>query len=163
MDRKGTATGQRHRPKIVWLHQRILVDSLLWPQHRKGGLAAFERRLYSEDMNTDNERQKRSTPRRGLRGLLVIFFVSEICACIAAPAGKPKSTIDFNRDIRPIFSDNCYTCHGPDSGKRKAGLRLDQQEGAIAELKSGNRAIVPGDLSKSALVARITTNDEDDR
>src|SRR5437773_12420550 len=72
-------------------------------------------------------------------------------------------TVEFNRDIRPIFSDNCYACHGPDQNKRKAGLRLDQKEGALSELKSGNHAIVPGDIAKSALIARLTTKDDDDR
>jgi hypothetical protein len=74
----------------------------------------------------------------------------------AAPA------VDFNRDIRPIFSEHCYACHGPDEGKRKAGLRLDQQEVAFGVLKSGERAIVPGDLQKSALVRRIQETNEDD-
>src|SRR6266478_2585810 len=112
-------------------------------------------------MDKDKKRQERSTPNCG-SGFLIALLLLEIYTRAATPAGKPKSTIDFNRDIRPIFSDNCYTCHGPDSGKRKAGLRLDQQEGAMTELKSGNRAIVPGDVSKSALIARITTTDEDD-
>jgi mono/diheme cytochrome c family protein len=80
---------------------------------------------------------------------------------VAFGAGAGK--VDFNRDIRPIFSDNCYTCHGPDAGKRKAGLRLDRQDDALAELKSGDHAIVPGDISKSALIARITSKDEDER
>ena len=82
---------------------------------------------------------------------------------VAATGTKSKLTVDFNRDIRPIFSDNCYACHGPDANKRKAGLRLDQKEGALGELKSGDHAIVPGDPSKSALIARITAKDEDDR
>jgi hypothetical protein len=72
------------------------------------------------------------------------------------------SAVDFNRDIRPILSDRCYACHGPDEGKRKAGLRLDVKEEPFKELKSGNRAIVPGDLAKSALIQRLTTTDPDD-
>src|SRR5205085_141046 len=56
-----------------------------------------------------------------------------------------------------------YACHGPDSGKRKAGLRLDLKDGAFAQLKSDNFAIVPKHPEKSALVERITAKDEDER
>jgi len=53
--------------------------------------------------------------------------------------------VDFNRDVRPLLSDRCYGCHGPDADKgRKAGLRLDEPEGATKKLKSGERAVVPG-------------------
>jgi hypothetical protein len=83
-------------------------------------------------------------------------FVGARVVCGAAAA------IDFNRDIRPIISDNCIACHGPDKEKRKAGLRLDEEAGSRAELKSGYRAIVPGKAEESALIARITTTDEDD-
>ena len=94
--------------------------------------------------------------------LLVGAFTPLLCS---APANPPirKSTVDYNRDIRPILSENCYTCHGPDAEKRKAGLRLDQKDSALAELKSGLRAIVPGNTNNSALISRITTADEDDR
>src|SRR5207302_7433901 len=67
-----------------------------------------------------------------------------------------------NRDIRPILSENCYACHGPDEEKRKAGLRLDLEEGALKALKSGGHAVVPHDSGKSLLVQRISTTDEDD-
>lgn len=72
--------------------------------------------------------------------------------------GLPK-TVDFNYDIRPILSDNCFTCHGPDSSSRKANLRLDTKEAATAVLKSGKAAIVPHQPGKSSLLARIKSTD----
>lgn len=71
--------------------------------------------------------------------------------------------IDYNRDIRPILSDNCYACHGPDPDARKAGLRLDGREDAFKPLRSGGFAIVPGAPGKSELLQRVMTSDEDDR
>jgi hypothetical protein len=68
-------------------------------------------------------------------------------------------TVEFNRDIRPIFSDKCYTCHGPDKGNRKTKLRFDTEAGAMADL-GGHFAIVPGDPEKSELVRRITAENK---
>ncbi|MBL9155167.1 MAG: PSD1 domain-containing protein [Verrucomicrobiales bacterium] len=68
--------------------------------------------------------------------------------------------ISFNRDVRPILSDNCFFCHGTDAKERKAGLRLDTFEGATAE-QDGVRAIVPGDPAKSAAWERILSDDPD--
>lgn len=71
-------------------------------------------------------------------------------------------SVDFNRDIRPILSDRCYACHGPDENKRKSGLRLDRKEDAFKALKSGRHALVPGDISGSSLVSRIRTTDPEE-
>jgi hypothetical protein len=68
----------------------------------------------------------------------------------------------YNRDIRPILSDNCFACHGPDKANQKGGLRLDVREQAMKPAKSGDVAIVPGDASKSALLTRIESDDEDE-
>src|SRR5215472_2829270 len=73
------------------------------------------------------------------------------------------ATVAYNRDVRPILSDNCFTCHGPDSAARKAGLRLDQRPLALAGGKSGTPAIVPGKPEAGELIKRITAEDEDDR
>ncbi len=82
----------------------------------------------------------------------------------ATPAETgPAGEIDFSRDIRPILSNNCFQCHGPDAHQRQAGLRLDTQEGALAALESGATAVVPGDLEQSALVRRITASDPGER
>ncbi len=96
---------------------------------------------------------------------LVFGFLLMAVMSVAAPAGAadplPK-TIEFNRDIRPILSENCFQCHGPDKAQRKAGLRLDSEAGAFAE-KDGVRALVAGDLAKSELFRRITSDDADER
>src|SRR5687767_987717 len=72
------------------------------------------------------------------------------------------ATIDFSRDIRPILSDNCFACHGPDQDQRKAKLRLDTKEDAFKAAKSGEFAIVPGDPAKSSLLKRVTATDPDE-
>ena len=70
--------------------------------------------------------------------------------------------ISFNRDIRPILSENCFACHGPDSASRKAKLRLDQEDGAIASAENSEGVIVPGKPEASELVARILSDDPDE-
>ena len=69
--------------------------------------------------------------------------------------------VSFNDDIRPLLSNSCYRCHGPDEGDRKGKLRLDTREGALHERK-GFAAIVPGNLEDSELIYRIVTDDEDE-
>ncbi len=76
--------------------------------------------------------------------------------------GAVAPAVDFNRDIRPIFSENCYTCHGPDTNKRKAGLRLDQKESAFGKAESGEVPITPGEPEKSEVMRRLTTEDKDE-
>jgi hypothetical protein len=68
--------------------------------------------------------------------------------------------IDFNRDIRPILSEYCFRCHGPDAEAREAGLRLDHRNSALSELDSGAVAIVPGNLEQSELVRRVMSDDD---
>jgi len=81
-----------------------------------------------------------------------------------APAfSQPVEKIQYARDILPILSTHCFTCHGPDEKLQKAGLRLDTHAGATKTLKSGGRAIVPGKGKDSELVARIFTDDESER
>lgn len=72
-----------------------------------------------------------------------------------------SGTISYNFEIRPILSDKCFNCHGPDANKREAGLRLDTEEGAYAALKDkpGAHAIVPGKPDMSELFLRISTTD----
>jgi mono/diheme cytochrome c family protein len=104
--------------------------------------------------------------------LFRMSFARHICLSCAAAlvlfawpsglfAGKDLGGVDFARDIQPLLSDNCFACHGPDAKQRKADLRLDTRDGALADL-DGVSAVVPGKPSESELVARITTDDEDD-
>src|SRR5437660_12631295 len=69
--------------------------------------------------------------------------------CLSQPPQKP--TIDFQREIRPILSENCFQCHGPDAGTRMAGLRLDLKESAMA--------VVKGKSAESLLYQRISATD----
>jgi len=91
-----------------------------------------------------------------------LFFASIMtlamarCAIGAETAATDDAGIDFRRDIRPILSDNCFQCHGPDSETREADLRLDVRDVA---LEAG--AIVPGDAESSEVVARVFADDED--
>ncbi len=88
--------------------------------------------------------------------------INQLLLWIGLAAAVPgRAEVDFNRDIRPLLSDNCYACHGPDSGKRKAGLRLDIHAGATAD-RGGYAAVVPGEPGKSALIQRILSKDPED-
>src|ERR1700686_2382194 len=79
-------------------------------------------------------------------------------ALAQGPAGPER--VQFNRDIRPIFSDKCYTCHGPDAANRKSKLRFDIEDGAKIELSKGRKAIVPGDPSQSEVYKRVASSDQ---
>jgi len=72
------------------------------------------------------------------------------------------ATIDFDRDIQPILSENCYQCHGPDAGARKAKLRLDRKEGALGKNEDGRAIVAPGRPADSELITRILSTDPDE-
>src|SRR5881396_4347736 len=96
-----------------------------------------------------------------VRAILTLLAATPVAAylAIAAPGDSKNSAlkpVDFNRDIRPILSDTCFACHGPDEKQRMAKLRFDTKEGAFAKPD----VIVPGDSGKSRLVQRITAADE---
>jgi hypothetical protein len=91
--------------------------------------------------------------------LAVLALTGPAPSALAQDAKSPPRPIDFNRDVRPILAGKCFQCHGPDDKARKAGLRLDVRAGATKALRSGSVAIVPGNLAKSELAARIGSDD----
>jgi Protein of unknown function (DUF1553)/Protein of unknown function (DUF1549)/Planctomycete cytochrome C len=104
-----------------------------------------------------------AVPRRLLMlGLVVgLATLAGFISTSTADNTSPKThKVDFNREVRPILAKNCLACHGQDEAKRAKGLRLDHREGAVKPLKSGEPAIVPGDPDSSAVVLRITEEDE---
>ncbi|HEV3263031.1 MAG TPA: DUF1549 domain-containing protein, partial [Gemmataceae bacterium] len=90
-----------------------------------------------------------------LVGLAAAWPLTTPMVCAAGEPSLP-AVVEFNRDVRPILSNNCFQCHGPDKAKRKAGLRFDNEDGAFADLGDGRRAITRGDAAKSLMVQRIS-------
>jgi hypothetical protein len=88
------------------------------------------------------------------------LFIIALAAAVVPPPLAAAGP-DFNRVVRPILSNRCFKCHGPDKANQEAGLRLDLRAAAIAELDSGERAIVPGHTGSSGVVARIMSDDPD--
>ena len=95
-----------------------------------------------------------------MKSLLPISILAAAASLHAAESTRPAK-IEFNRDVRPILSDNCYACHGFDPKHREADLRLDTFEGATQD-RDGAKGIVPGDLAKSDAWQRIISEDKDE-
>jgi len=91
---------------------------------------------------------------------LAMVVASSVALPTVARAAEPA--VDFNFDIRPLLSDRCFACHGPDDNARKGGLALHTREAATKGGKSGEPAIRPGAPDASELLRRITTQDPDD-
>ncbi len=88
--------------------------------------------------------------------LVAVRFAAVLIVASVLPTQQPVGGPDFAREVRPILSDNCFACHGPDAATRKADLRLDQHDGLLT-------VVVPGDLEASELVRRILHQDPEER
>ncbi|MGI9429291.1 MAG: c-type cytochrome domain-containing protein, partial [Bythopirellula sp.] len=95
-----------------------------------------------------------------MRLMILINVVS--CCIFCACRARGEAQVEFNRDVRPILSENCFFCHGFDEGKRQADLRLDTREGATRD-RGDYAAIVPGHADQSQLIERIFSHDPDIR
>ena len=91
------------------------------------------------------------------RAILATTAFTIFNVCVVA-AQEPAT---FPHDIKPLLARRCFSCHGPNT--HEGGLRLDKPESAVAELDSGQRAIVPGKIDESELIARVTATDESER
>ena len=94
----------------------------------------------------------------------MLVMIASVMTAASPATGKTKTNavpgkLEFNRDIRPILSDRCYSCHGPDARGRKANLRLDSFEGATA-LRGKTQPVVPGDPEHSRILQRVAAPDD---
>lgn len=110
-------------------------------------------------MQRTTSRIRRNVEAVRIGGLLLLFWLT---GSLGGTAWGADPRVDFNFDVRPLLSDRCFACHGPDETARKAKLRLDQRDGLFEPRKSGKPVVVPGDPQASVLIERIFTTDPDD-
>lgn len=92
-----------------------------------------------------------------------MFATRTVIALVLISSASWSADVSYNRDVRPILSNHCFTCHGPDSATREAGLRLDSFDTATATSETGTQVIVPGAPDKSEFIRRVTSTDSDHR
>lgn len=93
----------------------------------------------------------------------IVFFPNSRRAKGVEAASPAATKVDFDREIRPLLSDRCFRCHGPNEKDRKGGFRLDQEKSALGKSESGEHPIVPGKPESSELIRKITAADASER
>ena len=93
--------------------------------------------------------------------LMSVGLISVLASPCSGQTNGTKQDVDFSRQIQPILAKRCFACHGPDEAE--GGLRFTSQEDAFAEVDSGEHAIVAGDVDASVLLARVTSQIEDEQ
>ena len=123
-------------------------------------------------MNTNRDKERGNVPineqprvrLRLLWATAILFFLAILAVWWAVRhTAATGNSVSFNQTIQPILSENCYACHGPDPGARKAGLRLDRAEFAFVSHEKYGPAIIRGNPDKSPLVRRIESSDPKER
>ncbi|MFO0906163.1 MAG: PSD1 and planctomycete cytochrome C domain-containing protein [Pirellulales bacterium] len=111
-----------------------------------------------------SQKPRPKSPRLSLISVVALWGVLGVADASAdtAAAAPPSARLKFNRDIRPLLSDRCFACHGPDDKRREGDLRLDTREGATHDAGDG-AAIAPGHPERSRLLERILSDDPDER
>ncbi len=120
--------------------------------------------MYTEDCCIDarlNAQPHRAESHLSKMIVMKLPAVALAVLSVGAAAVAAEEPVDFTRDVRPILSAACFKCHGPDEKERKADLRLDTQEGALADL-GGHAAIVPGQPDQSEALRRMLSTDPDE-
>src|SRR5436190_5152888 len=111
--------------------------------------------------STSTECRTKMTKR--LLCLLCVLCAAAVKSSAAVQGFTVPETVDFNRDVRPILSENCFFCHGPDKNKRKGNLRLDTREGLFAAIEGKRFPAIAGKPEQSEIYKRITATDDDER